>query len=690
MTTTHPSRPIHLLGWFALLFSLTAGVLLAQPRTASIQVNVNEVLGNVNQMVFGDNMLGYQKGAWSDATPDYSNRAAGMWDPAQSRPVPEMIMLAKNANMTVARWPGGCAAHLFDWKKTIGPVASCPDQQFGLPEFLRLCESMNSVPVITVSDYFGTPQDAADLVEYLNTADDGKHQWASQRTKDGSSKRWNVVWFEYGNETHHGDHHGKRMSASEYGKNYLAYQEAMKAVDPHIKLGAVVATGFPPLSDWGRGVLEAANGNVDFVIHHCYIPSYNRNDGIPDANSLFEVALASTSQIQDYYDEINALTNQECHGRSVPIAVTEFNGEIVQDKPVPYRYTLGDALLVGEMIRVFLQPKNNIAMANFWQFANEYWGIVKGFTYRNNNLVERPPYYVFQLYHDHFGQELINAQVQCDAYETDGGYGVTPEKGKGTQRQSLGGDTPIGAHWTLNQPRGVVQSMTGEVLKIDFQSGEDVNYYHAYQTMPADPNAGYHLTGWIRTEQLESGSGVRFQIGDARGWDATHSLTYTPEVWGTQDWTKVEADYVTLPDAKRIQITVRRVSGKGAISGRAFFRDVTLSKFIPRVCPAVPYLSVNASRSLIPTDPNDSSGKKYKVCLIIENKDMVRSASAAISLNGLLPQQAAIWELTGPSIDATNEKDANNVMVHEVNIGPIQSGFSITIPPHSLSALEIR
>jgi alpha-L-arabinofuranosidase len=58
--------------------------------------------------------------------------------------------------------------HLFDWKRTVGPLEKRPEQKFGLPEFLQNCADIGAVPLITIADYFGAAQDAADLVEYLN------------------------------------------------------------------------------------------------------------------------------------------------------------------------------------------------------------------------------------------------------------------------------------------------------------------------------------------------------------------------------------------------------------------------------------------------------------------------------------------------------------------------------------------
>src|SRR5450830_1363059 len=111
-------------------------ILSAQESQSSISVDVRDVAGTVNQQIFGNNVLGYQKGR-KYATAEYWDRGAGIWNPEAKSSDPQMVSFAKLAGMSVARYPGGSAVHLFDWKKTVGPLSQRSDQKFGLPEFLQ-------------------------------------------------------------------------------------------------------------------------------------------------------------------------------------------------------------------------------------------------------------------------------------------------------------------------------------------------------------------------------------------------------------------------------------------------------------------------------------------------------------------------------------------------------------------------
>ncbi len=63
------------------------------------------------------------------------------------------------------------------------------------------------------------------------------------------------------------------LSPASYGKGVVAFSKAMKAVDPTIKIGAVLNT--PPMDnswgpDWNPGVLKECGPEIDFVIVHWY------------------------------------------------------------------------------------------------------------------------------------------------------------------------------------------------------------------------------------------------------------------------------------------------------------------------------------------------------------------------------------------------------------------------------------
>ncbi|WP_369242179.1 hypothetical protein AB5J56_44605 [Streptomyces sp. R21] len=109
-------------------------------------------------------------------------------------------------------------------------------------------------------------------------------------------------------------------------KNLVAYSKAMKAVDPTVKIGAVLTTpgGWPDkerapgdTADWNNTVLSIAGSSIDFVIVHWY----------PGGTTTADL-LNTPSRIAGTTSELRSLIAKYAGSRaaSVEIAVTETDG----------------------------------------------------------------------------------------------------------------------------------------------------------------------------------------------------------------------------------------------------------------------------------------------------------------------------------------------------------------------------
>jgi len=394
---------------------------------ARIEVRPAEEIGPVNRQILGAAICAAKARRHEGV---YADRGSGVWDPEHRRPDPEFVALAKQAGISAWRWAPGTEAK---WKPFVGPLSERP-YKFGLPEFLRFCEETDAVPVILLDVYRSTAADAADLVEYLNSPDNGKNpnggmDWASVRAADGHPAPYDVVWFECGNESY--VNAGKWIKelgvggygglAEEYARRYLRFRAAMKAVDPRIKLGANIQHTIDP---WNKPILRVAGKQIDFGIDHPYSPGFTGKAAPEMSRRIMEACVARGAPLQKLYDDLDRVVEEETGRTDMPRAVTEYNALLTQQEPVPYRFTLGNALGTAEHIRVMMRPRNRIGLATFWNFANEFWGIVRGYPHRGERPVKQAPYYVFQLYHEHFGDTLIASQVSCGRWDFQGGYGV--------------------------------------------------------------------------------------------------------------------------------------------------------------------------------------------------------------------------------------------------------------------------
>lgn len=234
---------------------------------------------------------------------------------------PKVTSLMKAAGVRQLRYPGGSGADEYHWKThTYGDGKGWIPSNTDFDHFMATAKKVGAQPILTANYGSGTPQEAADWVKYSNV-----------------DKGYGVKYWEIGNEVygngHYGngkgwetDHHADK-SPKEYGKNLVAYSKVMKAVDPKVKIGAVLTTpGFWPdaekapgdTADWNNTVLSIAGGSIDFVIVHWYPGGKTTADLLNTPSRIAGVRSSLRSLIAKYTGSRAA---------SVEIAVTE-NGAV--------------------------------------------------------------------------------------------------------------------------------------------------------------------------------------------------------------------------------------------------------------------------------------------------------------------------------------------------------------------------
>jgi hypothetical protein len=176
----------------------------------NFSVNLQESTGKVNPLLWGTNFLFWLEDdqALEDGTIEQS---------------------LKNLPVSVLRYPGGTVADNFHWKTNLlsnnnrFPYEE-GDAESDFDEFMAFCQRVNAEPILVVNteswqiaqDLDGGAQEAADWVQYC---------------KD---KGYKVKYWEIGNETYWHPF----FTAREYGQAVKKYAQAMKAVDPTIKISA--------------------------------------------------------------------------------------------------------------------------------------------------------------------------------------------------------------------------------------------------------------------------------------------------------------------------------------------------------------------------------------------------------------------------------------------------------------------
>ncbi len=167
-----------------LLWSLTVVSLAAQPLLeARIHIDGNTVLRQIDGRLWGTNLTNESRTA--DRTVHNDN----------------FVAAAQQIGIRILRFPGGNNADGYDWKRHEMILPGGRKSWTGaitLAEIITFCRRIGAELSLTVNFGSGTPEDAADLVEYCNGPADS--EWGRKRVEDGFPEPLNVRFFEIGNE----------------------------------------------------------------------------------------------------------------------------------------------------------------------------------------------------------------------------------------------------------------------------------------------------------------------------------------------------------------------------------------------------------------------------------------------------------------------------------------------------------
>ena len=343
--------------------SFPTATLIPTPMPDTLYVDAAKSLGPISPLVYGSNY--------------------GPWLVASFEMLPQVY----DSGVTILRFPGGA------W----GDHNNVTTHQ--IDQFVDFIHKVGATGLINVRLLGGTPEQAAQMVRYANI-----------------ERQYNIQYWGIGNEPtlYDGElkNKGEAYDTARFNKEWRTFAEAMKKVDPNIKLvgaeinqfsydsSADMTTNFGERDEqWFVDFLKANGDLVDIVSFHRYPFPRSNTSGPPSVDELRLNAQEWDKIIMHARELIHQYT-----GRDIPIAVTEFNS--AYDKSVSGEATPDshyNAIWVADVLGRMI--KNGVFMANHWTLTSKGgsggWGLVGAYEVY-------PSYYVYQLY-KMFGNELIYA-----------------------------------------------------------------------------------------------------------------------------------------------------------------------------------------------------------------------------------------------------------------------------------------
>jgi alpha-N-arabinofuranosidase len=351
------------------------------PSVVNVTVDPKEKIRKVDRRLFGLN--------------------AAVWDAAYASPNTQALL--SELNNQALRFPGGSLSDVYHWQTNMSEGQSF-EWATSYDEFIQIAAATRAAVYITVNYGTGTPEEAAAWVHYANKV-----------------KRNNVRYWEVGNENYgswEADNNERPHDPVTYATRFKEYWRQMKAVDPTIKIGAVVAIGEDSFANYPEQVvtnprtgqshsgwtpvmldtLRQLGVTPDFVVYHRYEQGPGGESDLILLNSASTWAndAAALRQMLDDYLGPKA--------RRVELACTEHNS--VFSNPGKQTTSLVNGLFYADAIGNLLETEFN---AMLW------WDLRNGQEAGNNNS---PSLYGWRRYGDYGIVNAADPAGPADRYPT--------------------------------------------------------------------------------------------------------------------------------------------------------------------------------------------------------------------------------------------------------------------------------
>ena len=312
------------------------------------------------------------------------------------------------------RWPGGCFADEYHWRKGIGARAATLNPNwggviepntFGTHEFMDFLDQIGSQSYLSVNVGSGTPQEAAEWLEYLTAAQ--PTALAKERAANGHQAPYKVAYLGIGNESWAC---GGNMTADYYVDQLKIYTRFVRNYNPAQQsqpmLKIAVGPGGPD-THWTETVMKAHQGHewswdIDGLSLHSYTvvkwpPAYA---SVGFGVNEYAQILKSTLEMEDLVSKQSAVMDKYDPQKKVALVVDEWGAWYA---PLPgsnpgflvQQNSLRDAVLASLNLNIFARHADRVRMANIAQMINVLQSMIMT---DKEKMVLTPTYHVFKMY----------------------------------------------------------------------------------------------------------------------------------------------------------------------------------------------------------------------------------------------------------------------------------------------------
>jgi alpha-L-arabinofuranosidase len=394
----------------ALLFSLEAP---AQDK-AVISIDASKSGAKISRDLFGQFAENLGHGLYE-----------GIWVGPDS-PIPntrgirnDVVAALRELKIPNVRWPGGCFADEYHWRKGVGPREKRPatlnaawgnvvdTNAFGTDEYMDFLNQIGSEAYVSINVGSGTPQEAAEWLEYMTAA--APTALAKERAANGHPEPYKVKLLGLGNESWSC---GGDMTPDYYVSQMKIYSRFVHNMNPAQKdkdemLKIAVGPGVSE-TEWTDAVMKAWkqhdwSWDINGVSLHWYTTPTGWPPSLPSTNfgvEDYDKTLKSTLFMDEFLRKQEVVMDKYDPQKKVALVVDEWGAWLA---PLPgtnpsflvQQNSLRDGILASLNLNIFARHADRVRLANIAQMINVLQAMILT---DKEKIVLTPTYYVYKMY----------------------------------------------------------------------------------------------------------------------------------------------------------------------------------------------------------------------------------------------------------------------------------------------------
>ena len=333
----------------------------------------------------------------------------------------DVVAALKALKVPNVRWPGGCFADEYHWRKGIGAAGQrtatlnpnwggvVEPNTFGTHEFMDFIDQIGSQAYLSVNVGSGTPQEAAEWLEYLTTAQ--PTTLAKERAANGRPAPYKIPYLGIGNESWDC---GGNMTPEYYLSQLKVYSRFVRNFHPEqqsantmLKIAVGPGGGGTRWTEWTEAIMKAWQGHqwswdIDGLSLHNYTvvrwPASYASAGFGEKE--YSEILKSTLEMNQLIATHSAIMDKYDPQKKIALVVDEWGAWYA---PLPgsnpgflvQQNSLRDAILAALNLNVFARHADRVRMANIAQMLNVLQAMIMT---DKEKMVLTPTYHVFRMY----------------------------------------------------------------------------------------------------------------------------------------------------------------------------------------------------------------------------------------------------------------------------------------------------